>query len=262
MDALEQYGRYLDSQENIALDVKGYGWIAAFPFPNVTVQVFDPGDTSNMTTTATWDLPDEGVELNADARPARFDFLGREIDSGFRTGKYCSADKLSMSVELAWLISKYGDEAPMKGVEFTYAGRQSMKGVLGDRPYPVVALDVERSAARRKVRDRERDLMAVAGKALKADAVHSFLDSFMEDEGIVKPWLRKNLADKSPPDLPDEYKVFKDTWEAIEVEVSKRATSELQAAEQDNLADEVDDLDEAVTAASEAMIEKASQTAP
>lgn len=257
-DALEQYGRYLDAQEDISLDVKGYGWVAAFPFPNVTVQVFDPLGSKEPSATENWELPDEAIEIDADMRPSQFDFLGREIDSGFRTGKFCSADKLSMSVELAWLIAKYGDEPPMKGVEFSYAGRQELKGVLNDRPYPIVAIDVERSAARRKVRDRERDLLAI-GKGLKADAVHHFLDSFIDDEGIVKPWLQKHSADSSIPNLPEEYRAFRQTWEAIDIEVTRRSKSERQAAEQDNQAGDSDELSEAVTAASHAMIERASK---
>jgi hypothetical protein len=257
VDALEQYGKYLDSQEDVTLDVKGYGWIAAFPFPNVTVRVFDPTDEDSIVTMPEQELPDEAIEAAADLRPAKFDFLGREIDSGFRTGKYCSADKFSMSVELAWLISKYGNEAPMKGVEFTYNGRQQMKGVLNNRPYPIVAIDVERSAARRKVRDRERELLS--GKPLKAMQIHDFLESFVDDEGIARLWLRQTSIDSSMPLLPNDYLGFRKTWESIALELTNRALSEQQSADEDNQADDADDLNDTVVAAGQAMINHAQE---
>lgn len=261
VDALGQYGKYLDSQEGSALDVKGYGWIAAFPFPNVTVQVFDPGVKDGIEDISNRDLPDEKIEADADSRPSQFDFLGREIDSGFRTGKYCSADKFSMSVELAWLVGKFGDEPPMKGAEFNYKGRQEMKGILNDRPYPVVAIDVERSAARRRVRDREREMMA-SGKALKAHVVHDFLESFIEDEALVRPWLRKHPSDASVPNLPEEYKIFKSTWEAINIELEKRITSEQQSADQDNQVGDADELNDTVKEAGQALIDRAVKSDP
>lgn len=254
VDALEQYGRYLDAQEKVTLDVKGYGWIAAFPFPNVTVRVFDPTD-SDATKISDQELPDEDIEAAADTRPAQFDFLGREIDSGFRTGKYCSADKFSMSVELAWLLSKYGDEMPMKGVEYTYNGRQQMKGVLNDRPYPVVAIDVERSAARRKVRNRERELLS--GKALNALQIHDFLESFIDDEGMTRLWLRKNSVDASIPQYPPDYLSFRETWTSISVELANRSASEQQSADEDNQAEDVDELNETVVQAGQALVDRA-----
>ncbi len=253
VDALEQYGRYLDSQD-LALDVKGYGWIAAFPFPNVTVRVFNPTDDDTITKFPAQELPDEEVETAADSRPAQFDFLGREIDAGFRTGKYCSADKFSMSVELAWLLSKFGNEAPLKGFEYTYNGRQEMKGVLNNRPYPVVAVDVERSSARRKVRDRERELLL--GKALKAMQVHDFLESFIDDEGITRLWLKKSALDTTTPEYPADYISFRETWISISVELTNRSASELQSAVEDNHAEEVDELNDAVVKAGQALVDR------
>ncbi|XAZ23422.1 hypothetical protein LVY75_32285 [Sinorhizobium sp. B11] len=255
VNALEQYGRYLDSQESVKLDVKGYGWIAAFPFPNVTVRVFDPTDSDTITALPPQEIPDEAIELAADSKPAQFDFLGREIDSGFRTGKFCSADKFSMSVELAWLISRYGDEAPMKGVEFAYSGRQELKGVLNDRPYPIVSIDVERSAARRKVRDREREL--ISGKALKAMQIHDFLESFIDDEGIPRLWLRLTAQDSSVPSLPADYLRFRATWESIALELVNRSLSERESADEDNQADDADELNDSIVAAGQAMIDHA-----
>lgn len=258
MTALEQYGQYLDGQGSTRLDVKGYGWVAAFPFPNVTVQVFESSSEEGKRNLAYEELPDEDLEAAADKQPARFDFLGKEIDSGFRTGKFCSADKLSLSVELAWLITKYGDEAPMKGIEFTYSGRQYMKGVLNDRPYPIITIDVERSAARRTVRERERTLLPSV-TLLKPLKVHDFLESFMDDEGIIRPWLQKHSADALTPQYPHEYRTFADRWKAIDVELTKRLSAELQAADQDNQIGEPDDLSAEVTEASDKLVERVTQ---
>ncbi|MEI9419056.1 hypothetical protein [Mesorhizobium sp. Cs1321R2N1] len=149
--ALGRYGEYLESRDKPTLDVKGCGWVAAFPYPNVTVKVFNPADGETPQS-----LPVEDVEAAADAEPTAYDFLGKEIDSGFRMGKHCSANSFAMSIQMAWLLAKYGDAKPLDGIRFSYAGRQVLKGVIGDRPYPLLSIDVERSATRRKVRHFER----------------------------------------------------------------------------------------------------------
>ena len=98
--ALEDYGAYLDSTGN-QLDVKGAGWVAAFPAPNVTVEVL--GGSSNR---AIKELFDEDFELLADQSPDVFDFLGKEIDSGFRSARNAASDRLTASIELAWLLAE------------------------------------------------------------------------------------------------------------------------------------------------------------
>ena len=76
--ALEEYGVILDN-DGKELDVKGAGWIAAFPAQNVTVAL-DEQRTSI-------EKFDEQFELEADKTSVGIDFLGNAIDCGFRVAR-------------------------------------------------------------------------------------------------------------------------------------------------------------------------------
>lgn len=226
---LEEYGAYLDSVGKL-LDVKGYGWVAAFPSPNVTVSVFDE-EKQSLPLLEDWinELPNENDELDADQFPHKFDFLGKEIDSGFRSGKYCSADRLSLSLELAWLLTKLNDQGHAKGLDFAYSGRQELKGVLGDRPYPIFYIDVERSQTRKNVRATERIVNGNNTSPSTMD-IHNFLDSFIIDENIEYPILAVNQDEQTVPNFPKSYGEFRLRWLSIAEELSQRSKSEKEAA--------------------------------
>ncbi|MGE3363995.1 MAG: hypothetical protein AB7I34_11155 [Rhizobiaceae bacterium] len=252
VDALEQYGKYLDSVGKL-LDVKGYGWIAAFPSPNVTVPVFsDTKDDEPISDERLTSLPNEALELEADGYPENFDFLGKEIDAGFRSGRHCAADRLSLSLELAWLVTKLNGQGQVKGLAFAYDGRQELKGVLSGRPYPIVSIDVERSQTRRNVREREKVISGNGVSPLPMH-IHDFLESFIVDEAIEYPILRDTEADNAVLDLPKSYKDFRINWGAISEEIMQRSKGELEAAiaEPENQSQE---LDAAITKAADELV--------
>ncbi len=100
MSALEDYGEQLS--KNVGhLDAKGSAWTAAFPAPNVTVASGGAADADVSN-----DVFDENFEHDADEMPNNFDFLGKEMDSGFRITKHASSDKLALSATLAYLLSQ------------------------------------------------------------------------------------------------------------------------------------------------------------
>ena len=53
---------------------------------------------------ASLDYIDEEFETQADTSPGDFDFLGKDIDSGFRVAQYAAADRFAVSAELALLL--------------------------------------------------------------------------------------------------------------------------------------------------------------
>ena len=69
LDALDGYGKYLDGVGK-RLDVKGAGWIAAFPVPNITVKITEDSDAADIQI-------DEEFEKRADETPSEFDFFGK-----------------------------------------------------------------------------------------------------------------------------------------------------------------------------------------
>ena len=69
----------------------------------------------------------------------KFDFIGPSIDCGFRLGKYASKEEIAMSVEVADLVN---------GIEnlqtcLFYAKSENLKGVLGDKKYPIFVLKLK-----------------------------------------------------------------------------------------------------------------------
>lgn len=226
--ALSSYGEYLDGAGK-HLDVKGYAWVAAFPSPNVLVEVLSRRAAGEMATTSMSELPDEAVELRADLNPNEFDFLGKEIDSGFRTGRFCTADSLVMSLELAYLVARAARDQVLTGIRFSYTGRESLKGVLSDRPYPIVAIDAERSVRRMGVRQRERVVLG-NGHSPEAMQIVDFLEAFMEDERVERPMLlRANEAGPLVAAPPESYLAFQANWKAADEELEQRAANEASA---------------------------------
>ncbi|MCC8945442.1 hypothetical protein H8A97_10095 [Bradyrhizobium sp. Arg62] len=223
LGALDDYGRLLD-QDGKRMDVKGAAWIAAFPAPNVTVEI--AGKDSQQASSS--DQIDEEFELSADSSPSDFDFLGQQIDSGFRTAKNAAPDRCSLSIELAWLLAEaaHSEIFPAK---FSYYGRHPLKGVIHDRPYPIIAIDAERSLARREVRKHER---AVTREG-EVECLHlrNFLESFMKDEGIELPILFRHGIDQEVNSLPQTYRDFEAAWSSTNQENQSRRSNEVAAVD-------------------------------
>jgi hypothetical protein len=98
------------------------------------------------------------------------------------------------------------------------------KGVISDRPYPIVTIDAERSILRKEVRKRERAVT----RDNEAEPMHlrDFLKSFMEDEGIDVPLLSRDFNMDAPVSMPVCYEIFRKVWEASAIEYEQRSADE------------------------------------
>ncbi|MGY3441126.1 hypothetical protein [Bradyrhizobium sp. USDA 4473] len=223
LQSLEDYGRVLDSRGK-HLDVKGAAWLAAFPAPNVTVEIFH----SDMSSTV--DLGDEKLECRADEEPHKFDFLGKSIDCGFRLAKFSSADRLIVSVELALaLCESFSSDGARWKRDFTYLGREELKGVISGRPYPILVIDTQRSALRREVFALERDI--IGPPTVTPVKLGVLLKKLMEDEGIESAVLLGTGAELTENQYPKSYTEFRAIWEGVATEAQKREEIEADAAE-------------------------------
>jgi hypothetical protein len=222
LGALDDYGRLLD-RDGKRLDVKGAGWVAAFPAPNVTVQVL----RSAVEQAGAADQIEEAIELQADGSPSDFDFLGKQIDSGFRTARNAAPDRCSLSIELAWLLAD-AVHLEILSAKFSYHGRQVLKGVISDRPYPIVTIDAERSLARREVRKHER-AVTMDGD-IECLHLRNFLESFMVDEGIDCPVLKRHGDAVDEGKIPKSYRDFESIWTTTNQENQSRRSNEESAA--------------------------------
>lgn len=237
LEALRAFGETLD-QAGKHLDVKGAGWLAVFPAPNVTVTLDE--------TILRADQFDENFENSADIDPKSVDFLGNGIDCGFRVAGKAASDRFALSVELAWLLAEAAHRGFFNG-KFSYHDRQILKGVLRDRPYPIVTIETERNLSRQTVRAYERRL---TGQGIFEPLnIRDFLEHFMRDEGIELP-VFPNAGAPIPAEEPSTYSEFRKRWLADVAEVTNRGAIEVAAAnaeageDSDLPADVVREIDE------------------
>lgn len=133
IDAIHEYRQDL-TRRNVSLDLKGAGWVAAFPEPNLAVRLrTDPTGTEPVSLT-------EDLESAADANPFEHDFLGKAIDTGFRIAATASNTRFAISVQLALLLL-----ATQNGSGASRALRVSppipQKGVNQGTPYPSIYIE-------------------------------------------------------------------------------------------------------------------------
>jgi len=103
---------YTMGSQPLPINFKGAAWLAGFPVGNAAIPILDGEQKSD------------------------YDYVGPLIDVGFRLGKYASPRKLVVSVDLAALLLKEGSN-----LSLCFTEKQSLKGVLKDREYPIIWVD-------------------------------------------------------------------------------------------------------------------------
>ncbi len=153
------------------LDLKACAWLTDFPIRNVEIALrHDVADSENLLAEDDYFINNqialEGYYRNRSAGRFLRDFIGPSIDTGFRLGQFASPRKLILSVELAYLVAteqaRSADEERRYGsgpwvtrpFVFKYDGRQVLKGVLGENPYPLIWLDLAHDSPLFKAEDQ------------------------------------------------------------------------------------------------------------
>lgn len=176
------------------LDVKAAGWLAAFPAANVTVDLSDFDEDVILNSKS---------EDNADKRPINFDFLGAAIDCGFRVAKHSTPELMPLTLELAAVLAEASVRSKFSP-SLLYRQREGLRGVLRDRPYPVIYVDTERRQSRRLANAREALLL---GKQQpQPEAIRDFVFAFMEDEELELPFFEGDEQFKEPSSAYENYK--------------------------------------------------------
>jgi hypothetical protein len=118
--ALRRIDHKLRDKNHIRL--KGTAWVAGFPIRNRKV---------------TMPLPALYMKVDGKEIPYPYpqtDFLGPDIDAGFRISKFAWPGFLTISVELAEFLGQYESQDQMRII---FIGWEKLKGVWQDRPYPI-----------------------------------------------------------------------------------------------------------------------------
>lgn len=109
MDAYE--ARFLD---DLPLRLKGTAWLADFTGPNIELEI---------------------PELSGGEGVRAIDFIGPDLDLGFRVTKFARPACLALSFDVADLVLAAGNS---NTVSLYLIGAEELKGVMFGRPYPII----------------------------------------------------------------------------------------------------------------------------
>ncbi len=108
-DAFHQFSEYL--LKRYGLGLKATAWYATFPEPNLRLQT-----------------------------PAGDDYIGPDLDIGFRLTTVSQSKRIVLAMDLAHMISR---SSLINNVSFYHVGWRRLKGVHRDTPYPIILLNGE-----------------------------------------------------------------------------------------------------------------------
>lgn len=188
--------RKLLTDEKIPLNLKGAGWLAAFPEPNRAVQLRNTASGSSFLTAS------EALEAQADEQPFEYDFLGKAIDTGFRVAGFAKPERFVLSVQLARLLVSCqpgtGFDHPIR-----FANPTPLKGVNGGESYPVLYIDTMLHLSVKDIRLKERQLLK-QHDAPDKEALNSYLEEYCSVVGTEEIALSFS-GDDEPMPPPESY---------------------------------------------------------
>lgn len=124
---------------NGGIGVKGVAWAAGFPIRNVQMFV-DPENPPYlfMEQNSLYFEQASGAPAQAWGRNYYVEFLGPEIDLGFRLSNYASPGRLLVSLDAAALAAQASPVAPLR---FFHVDWGVLRGLYHEVPYPIIWVD-------------------------------------------------------------------------------------------------------------------------
>lgn len=149
LSALTRYESEVLDKDNLAL--KGGAFIATFPGPDSesTIPRIPDIEDSDKDVVV---LNDEALTGLRDNSKFLYDYFGPSIDTGFRVYGSASRRYFPMTIEVAWAMAHAAQTAKNNKAgedlhnvdDFKFLHATSLKGVWGERPYPLFAIDREK----------------------------------------------------------------------------------------------------------------------
>lgn len=214
-EALKEYGATLAGEkETESLGVKGAGWLASFPYPNIAIEmpkhsVHGNGGISER----------EEIERSADKDPSQHEFLGKGLDYGFRIAGNAANDFLAISPALALIISRanVNEDYSAIGTKIKVKPPVKLKGVLNGKDYPVVGIPIDKTDEWTEFREVQDKLLG--SDQSNAQELRDYLKLFVKLNDIEEPCLRVRPQD-APVNAPQYYKEkYVPKWVAVQKEV-------------------------------------------
>lgn len=166
------------TEKQIPLQLKATAWLAGFPVNNTELEI--PSSTGNT-----------------------LDFIGPAIDLGFRITKFANPRRFVLSADLALVVldAIHRTECESRQFQIHLHGRESLKGVIGNEPYPIIWLDMRDGDS-----DLEEELLGIKPVHLP-DKLVSYLRDFLErTPTLMRPFIegdRDSRYSKIPENMSD-----------------------------------------------------------
>lgn len=200
INTLHKYREKL-RDDDINLNLKGTGWLAAFPEPNRAVQLRKAREHPELLSAS------EALEQSADDNPFDFDFLGKAIDTGFRIAGTAKPERFVLSVQLARLLA---DLEPGSGFDHTirFDRPKTLKGVNRGEPYPMLYIDTMKHLPNEELQKKERELLQEDSRP-DHTKIAKYLECYCEVVGTDEILLPDD-ANGTETAVPDSYSKHKE----------------------------------------------------
>lgn len=168
--------------EKYFLRLKGAGWTAGFPIRNSRIK---PGVTEGS------------------------DYIGPDIDLGFRLCRAARPGRMVVSMDLADLLAQTDD---LDGFQFNHVGWEVLKGVFNNQPYPIIWV----STTKRVYTLPWEDFTCAFTKSFmeKPSIDPQKLRSMIQEIRGVMPDLKLFAPYIDQNDMPDHHKRIWEKWES------------------------------------------------
>lgn len=127
-------------KEDLGMGVKGTIWSAGFPIRNTQIEI----DQTRPPYVFEQAIPREGGGLSSTVLSGQkqpiVDFLGPDIDLGFRLRDLAQPRRTIISLDASVILSRAKLIHP---VRYFRVGWESLKGVYGNKLYPIIWIDFE-----------------------------------------------------------------------------------------------------------------------
>jgi hypothetical protein len=208
LDALAAYNK--ETEGKLDPRVKGTAWLVGLPVNNHEVELFSAISSEPLGSTGS-------ATLSISRDPRGEDFAGPSMDCGFRAAKFSSAARVTVPPDLALVLLQEAYREKF-GFEFSYLGRQSLKGVLGGLPVPLVSVHTTHPELDDQVRGNKCLLPTEANSLEKL--CWEFTNTTRDRSWMIPPYFRgapslekKHVFTSVPPWHERRFKELQTKWE-------------------------------------------------
>jgi hypothetical protein len=204
LHAIDKMRAYLQ-KDGSNLDIKGTAWLAGFPFRNSEVAV---SKDENIVRDEDGDWFVEGGKLlnrvyAKEAIPVAIDYIGPSIDIGFRLTTLSSTRQLTISVDVAYILS-LSNPGPLENspvFNIYYGGSATLRGVFGGVRYPIFWIDMSPENSLDRMEDE-----LVAREPLSRDVLRRYCRRFYDtNEAYTFPPFISSTLEQTLTKRPDWY---------------------------------------------------------